>query len=75
MHFVYRIIGISVFLFQLSLSTQNSSLSALYDFLLDGHKPSIRPVLNASDVLEIYIDIKLRQIIKVVGDFISNFRN
>ena len=50
----------------------NSDASRLYDDLLSNYNKLVRPVVNNTDKLQVFIKLKLSQLIDVVSKWLAN---
>ena len=53
--------------------TERSNLQVLYDDLLDGYNPNVRPVLHNTHSVQIHANMKMQQIISMVRNTNSEF--
>ena len=49
------------------VSGGSGNLQVLYDELMEGYNPGIRPVLRSSDTVQVRANLKMQQIISLVG--------
>jgi len=64
---INTILLLMLLLFNLQSSRGNSDADRLYDDLINGYNPLIRPVGNFSDRLTVKLGLKLSQLIDVVS--------